>query len=126
MEARSRGAVYDLEDIFKRVNDSYFQGRMDKPILTWNKIATSTKFGHYVPSTDTLMISITLDAMDVPQYVLDQVMYHELLHKQLGIKMVNGRRMAHTSEFKARERNFKHYREAQAFLAKLSGGQKNH
>jgi hypothetical protein len=126
MEARTRGAVYDLEEIFKRVNDRYFKGRMEKPILTWNKIPTSTKFGHYISSSDTLMISITLDAADVPQYVLDQVMHHELLHKQLGVKMVNGRRIAHTAEFRSKERRFKNYREAQAFLAKLSGGQRNH
>jgi hypothetical protein len=120
MEARARGAVYDLEDIFNRVNDRYFRGRMEKPILTWNKIATSSKFGHYVPSTDTLMISVTLDAMDVPSYVLDQVMHHELLHKQLGTRVVKGRRIAHTSEFRSKERSFERYREAQAFLAKLS------
>jgi hypothetical protein len=126
LEARSRGAVYDLEEIFRTVNDRYFQGGMEKPILTWNKIPTSTKFGHYVPSTNTLMVSITLDAVDVPQYVLDQVMYHELLHKQLGVKVVNGRRIAHTPEFRAEEQKFTHYHEAQKFLVKLAGGQRDH
>jgi hypothetical protein len=120
LEEKTLGEVYDLEQVFMRVNDRYFQGRMEKPILTWNKVITSNKFGHYIPATDTLMISIALDRRDVPSYVIDQVMHHELLHKKLGAKVVNGRTIAHTPEFRAEEKRFKHYNEAQAFLTKLS------
>jgi hypothetical protein len=119
-EEKTLGEVYDLEQVFMRVNDRYFQGCMEKPILTWNKIITSNKFGHYIPATDILMISIALDRRDVPSYVIDQVMHHELLHKKLGVKVVNRRMIAHTPEFRAEEKRFKHYSEAQAFLAKLS------
>jgi hypothetical protein len=121
LEEKARGEVYNLEEVFKRVNDRYFGGRMEKPILTWNKLITYRKFGHYVPSTDTVMISIALDAKDVAPYVIDHVMHHELLHKKLGVKVVNGRMIAHTPEFRAQEQSFKHYHQAQAFLAKLSG-----
>jgi hypothetical protein len=67
------------------------------------------------------MISIALDRRDVPPYVIDQVMHHELLHKKLGTNYINGRTISHTPEFRAEEQRFKHYQEAQAFLAKLSG-----
>jgi hypothetical protein len=117
---KARGAAYNLDDVFKRVNDHYFHGRMEKPILTWNRIVTYAKFGHYLPATDTVMISIALDAPYVPTYVLDQVMYHELLHKKLGARVVNGRRIAHTAKFRAEEKKFKHYQQAQAFLDKIS------
>jgi hypothetical protein len=118
---KTLGEVYDLEVVFKRVNKRYFQGRIEKPILTWNKVITYRKFGHYVPATDTLMISIALDRRDVPPYVIDQVMHHELLHKKLGTNYINGRTISHTPEFRAEEQRFKHYQEAQAFLTKLSG-----
>ena len=121
-EGKTRGEVYDLEEVFKRVNERYFRDRMEMPVLTWNKIITSRKFGHYVPATDTVMISIALDAKDVPPYVIDHVMHHELLHKKLGVKVVNGRQIAHTPEFRAQEQRFKHYPQAQAFLNKLSLG----
>jgi hypothetical protein len=88
--------------------------------LTWNRTITHRKFGHYQPTTDTLMVSITLDQAEVPVYAIEFVMYHELLHKQLGVEVVNGRRYAHTSEFRARERAFPHYEQAQVFLAQLS------
>ncbi|TET83543.1 MAG: hypothetical protein E3J37_05225 [Anaerolineales bacterium] len=120
LQEKTRGAYYDLEDVFLRVNNRYFKGRMKKPILTWNKTITHGKFGHYVPATGTLMISIALDSRDVPSYVIDHVMHHELLHRKMGVKIVNSRRIAHTSEFRAEERSFEHYHEAQAFLTKMS------
>jgi hypothetical protein len=120
-QERVRGTTYDLDDVFKRVNDRYFEGRMEKPVLTWNRIITHAKFGHYIPTTDTVMVSIALDASDVPPYVLDHVMHHELLHKKLGIKVVNGRRLVHTPEFRSEEQRFEYYHKAQAFLNKLAG-----
>lgn len=120
LQAKTRGAYVDLEEIYSRVNKRYFEGRMKKPTLTWNKTITHGKFGHYVPATGTLMISIALDSSDLPSYVIDHVMHHELLHRKLGVKVVNGRRTAHTAEFKAEERSFEHFQEARAFLNKLS------
>jgi hypothetical protein len=43
-------------------------------------------------------------------------MYHELLHKVMGSKVVNGRRYAHTPAFREAERAFPRYEEAEAFL----------
>ena len=111
-----RGHYFDLDDVFERVNGTYFEGRLPRPHLAWNKTITQRKLGHYQPASDTVIISISLDRLHVPDYVLDFVMYHELLHKQLGIQVVNGRRYAHTPHFKAAERQFQQYGEAQAFL----------
>jgi predicted SprT family Zn-dependent metalloprotease len=66
------------------------------------------------------MISIVLDSRQTPQYVIDHVMHHELLHKALGVWVVNGRRMAHTAEFKALEREFEGFQRAQEHLKVLS------
>ncbi|MBN1486837.1 MAG: hypothetical protein JW981_04295 [Anaerolineae bacterium] len=115
----TRGHHYDLVEVFERVNNKYFEGSLSCPRLTWNKTLTHRRMGYYQPSNDTLLISITLDNKKVPDYVIDFVMYHELLHKKLGVKLVNGRRYAHTSAFRAAEREFPHYEAAQAFLRKL-------
>jgi hypothetical protein len=116
----THGQYFDLAEIFERVNTEYFNGTVARPRLTWNRTITHRKFGHYQPTTDTLMISITLDQAHVPAYAIEFVMYHELLHKRLGIDMVNGRRYAHTTEFRTQERAFRYYEKAQAFLAQLS------
>ncbi|MFN2286346.1 MAG: topoisomerase II, partial [Anaerolineae bacterium] len=88
--------------------------------LTWNKTLTHRKFGHYQTTTNTVMLSLSLDDAAVPPYVVDFVMYHELLHKHLGIKFVNGRRYAHTAEFRDAERRFAQYAQAETFLAQLA------
>jgi len=117
--AGAHGRHYDLEEIFGRVNAEYFGGRLDRPILTWNETITHRKLGHYQRSRDTVMVSITLDDPAVPPYVVDFVMYHELLHKQLGAKVVGGRRYVHTPEFRRAEKKFRRYREADDYLKHL-------
>lgn len=115
----ARGQHFDLLEVFHRVNAQYFENRMEQPHLTWNRTITHRKLGHYQPATDTVMISITLDQPKTPLYLVDYIMYHELLHKKLGIKVVQGRHYAHTAIFRQEERKFKHYAQAQAFLKKL-------
>jgi hypothetical protein len=116
----SRGRAHDLNEIFARVNDEYFGGQMPKPILTWNRTLTARKFGHYQPGRDTIMISITLDDPEVPAFALEFVMYHELLHKKHGSMTVNGRRLSHSQAFRAEERLFAQYHEAERLIRELA------
>jgi predicted metal-dependent hydrolase len=116
----ARGRVHDLDESFARVNAAYFEGRIAKPSLVWNRTLTARKFGHYQPARDTLMISVSLDDPKVPAYVVDFVMYHELLHKKHGVMTVNGRRLAHSPEFRADERRFAEHREAEQRLNELA------
>jgi hypothetical protein len=118
---RPRGRYYDLEAVFRSINDDYFGGRLRRPRLTWSEIPTGFEFGYYQPSTDTLMVSLSLDAPHVPHYVVEHVMHHELLHMQLGIEISStGRRRAHTAGFKRLERQFKHYQAADLYLQNLA------
>ena len=41
IEERAAGVVHDLNDAFDRVNAGYFEGRMSRPRLTWNRSFTS-------------------------------------------------------------------------------------
>ncbi len=118
LSPNTQGQHYDLAAVFERVNATYFAGRLSAPRLTWNKTLTERKLGHYQFNTDTIMLSLSLDSAAVPPYVVEFVMYHELLHKSLGVKLVNGRRYAHTPEFREAERRFAQYEQAKAFLAK--------
>ncbi len=113
---RPKGRVYDLDEMFTRLNTGFFAGKLDKPRLVWNRTITHRDFGHYEPSSDTVMIGITLDSEEVPRYVVEYVVHHELLHKALGVRRVNGRRQVHTQQFRGRERRFPRAAEAEAFL----------
>lgn len=120
--SETRGRHYDLEEVFLRVNAASFGGRVGRPFLTWNRAVTRRKLGHYQPGTDTVMLSLTLDSATVPAFVVDFVMYHELLHKHLGVGMKNGRQRAHTAAFRRAEKAFPRYEEAQAFLKRIGKG----
>lgn len=116
----ARGHVHDLDESFARVNDAYFQGQFPKPTLAWNRTLTASKFGHYQPSRDTVMLSVSLDDAKVPAYVVDFVMYHELLHKKHGAMSVNGRRLSHSPAFREDERRFAEYIQAESQLKELA------
>ncbi|MDD4891671.1 MAG: hypothetical protein PHU85_17265 [Phycisphaerae bacterium] len=117
---RPAGRARDLAAAFDRVNAEYFGARMPRPRLTWSRTLTRRKFGHYDHLRDTVMISATLDDAEVPEFVVDYVLYHELLHKQHGMVWSNGRARVHTPTFKQADRNFARYAEADEWLKKLA------
>ncbi|BAY89176.1 MULTISPECIES: SprT-like family protein [unclassified Tolypothrix] len=118
-----QGNFYNLNNLFDKINQEYFAANLVKPRLAWSKINTYRKFGHYEPARDRVVMSLTLDDGNIPEFVIEFVLFHELLHKHHGTKWVNGRRMVHTSEFRADESKFKLYAEAQNWLQKLASGQ---
>ena len=114
------GAVHDLQASFNRVNAEYFGGKMPRPVLTWNKVVTARKFGHYDSLRDTVMVSISLDHESVPEFVIDSVVHHELLHKKHGVTFVNGRRITHSHAFRKEERTFVDYDKADKIIGELA------
>ncbi len=78
--------------------------------------------GYYQHASDRLTISRALDHASVPSGAIELVMYHELLHKHLGVQVVNGRHCVHTEAFHAAERRFQGYEAAKIFLDRLSNG----
>jgi hypothetical protein len=65
------------------------------------------------------MLSASLDDVNIPDYVLDFAMYHELLHKHLGYYTRNNRRISHHAEFRELEAQFPQFERAQQYLAKI-------
>jgi hypothetical protein len=117
---RTRGLHHDLAASFDRVNAGYFKGKVARPHLVWSRTFATRKLAHYEHASDTVMVNIVLDKKTVPACAIDFVVYHELLHKHLGVKWKNTRMAAHTAEFAAWERKFKQYDEARAALRKLA------
>lgn len=115
-----QGRHYDLGALFEKVNSERFRGEMPRPALTWNRTFTSCKFGHYHPARDLVMLSMTLDDARVPSFVVEFVLYHEVLHKKLGVRWNGTTRRVHTQEFRQEERKFPRYKEAEAWLTRLA------
>lgn len=110
------GRYHDLRAVFQRVNQRYFQGRLAQPRLRWSQGLNRRHLGHYRPLEDELQVSALLDRRDVPAEVLDFLMFHELLHKVLGISTAGGRRRSHTPAFRAAEARFPHRERVERWL----------
>ncbi len=115
-----QGKCYNLDRLFHHLNREYFGGKMVKPRLSWNRSFTTRKFGHYERVRDRVVLSISLDSDRVPQYVVEFVLYHELLHKHHEGQWVNGRLNVHTPEFRKDEQKFHKYKEADQWLTRLA------
>jgi hypothetical protein len=114
-----RGDVRDLESVFEYVNSYYFSGRLKNPDLVWVDESPLVRFGFYFEPLNLLAANKILDSERIPRYVLEFVMYHELLHH---VNAGNGRvkrRVHHTKEFREQERSFSHYAEAELWLRRI-------
>lgn len=115
-----QGKCYDLNVLFEQINRRYFANSLSKPRLTWSQYLTTRKFGHYEASRDKVVISLTLDNFNIPSFVAEFVLYHELLHKKCGQRWENGLKRVHTTEFKQLEQQFEFYEEAEEWLNQLT------
>lgn len=111
-----KGRFYDLEESFLRVNSRYFDNQLPKPILTWSEKRTQHSLGHEDRAMNTVVISKSLDSENVPRYVLDYVMYHELLHIKHGSSYTKGREKVHGRAFREDEKRFARYKEVEEWL----------
>ena len=115
----ARGAHRDLAAVFERVNRTCFRGKLGRPHLAWSPLIAHRTLAAYDAATDTVRFSAALDDPRVPEVLLDFVMYHELLHKKLGVSCSGSRRSVHPPAFRRAERRFPRYAEAQAALRRL-------
>ncbi len=114
---RPIGECFDLLELRDAVNAEYFGGKLTAAI-TWGRGAvvrrprrartrTSTiQLGTYSYEDNLIRIHPALDQSGVPRYVVESVVYHELLHAALPPLPSHGKRCYHTPEFRRRERLF--------------------
>jgi hypothetical protein len=110
------GEIYDLREIFDRMNEQYFAGKVARPKLGWSTGKTYRMLGQHDSTHEMIIISKSLDDPSVPSYVVDYVVFHEMLHIVHPTKIVNGRRMNHTTAFRRDEKKFRLHREAEQWI----------
>jgi hypothetical protein len=115
-----KGRHHDLARSFARVNRDWFDGALAIPILAWSRAPTFQRLGSYDRVRDRLTVSRSLDAAQVPDWVVDYIMFHELLHKHLGFEDRGLTRGVHTAAFREAEAVFPRREEAERFLEGLA------
>ncbi len=114
-----RGFVYDLDTIFEELNQRFFFGLLARPQMTWSQVRARHSLGHYDPAHNAIVVSRVFDHPRVPRYVVEYIVYHEMLHLKHPVKLRGSRRCVHGREFQAEERLFPRLEEAKRFLKML-------
>lgn len=114
----SQGGNYDLEEIFNLLNQIYFQNTIPKPQLSWSANKTYRILGHHDSTHETIVISKSLDDSRVPRFVVEYVVYHEMLHIKHPTIYQNGRRYNHTPAFRRDEKDFAFFEDAENWIEK--------
>ena len=114
-----RGEVRDLDTVFRYVNSFYFQGELPYPTLAWSAESPRARLGFYFAPLNLLAANRVLDSERVPRYVLEFVVYHELLHHVNAGGRPARKRVHHTKSFREQEMAFSHYEDAERWLRKL-------
>ena len=125
-----KGDVFDLRELRDDLNQRYFDGRL-KVEITWGKGGSGAaqscrggrrtrkstiQLGSYSFEDKLIRIHRALDQPAVPRYVVESIVYHELLHAAIPPVIQNGRRHVHTPEFRRRERLFRHTQKAEKWV----------
>ncbi len=114
-----RGHYYDLDEVFEDLNARFFHGLMARPRMSWSQSKTRRILGHYDPAHNAIVISRVFDHPQVPRFVVEYIVYHEMLHLKHPVKLRGSRRCVHSSEFQADEKLFPMLAEANEFMKRL-------
>ena len=114
----AKGEVYDLDETFNYLNEYYFDNKIAKPTLTWSARKTYRILGHHDSTHETIAISRSLDDKKTPKYVVEFVVFHEMLHIFHPTEHRNGRRYNHTPQFRRDEKKFVYFDEAESWIGR--------
>lgn len=117
----SQGSFYNLKDLYDALNEEYFDNELNL-MITWfgtrqQRNRTRITFGLYHDPLKLIKINRLLDSPVFPDYVVSFVIYHEMLHYVCPPYIdQNGLNKIHSKAFKAREKQFRHFRLAQKWI----------
>ena len=117
-----KGRFRDLAKVLKKVTEDYgleVQGiriAWSKSGKSWGR-RRSIRFGSFSAERRLIRIHPALDSPAIPDYFVEFVVYHELLHALFPPQLVKngGRRKVHTPEFRMMEKKFRQYDKALQF-----------
>jgi hypothetical protein len=120
-KGRKRFAVHEgkwhlLPEICREVNSRFFNDQIEIQKIGWGVRRSWGRLGHYDPSHNTITLSPVLDSPNVPRYVVDFIVYHEMLHAVFEGAANYGFRRHHPPAFCRTERAHPDYEAVKKFI----------
>ena len=114
------GRFHDLARMFGPLNRRYFSGRLRRPRLGWSARPWRMQLGCFDPGLNQIVINARLDRANVPAFVVEYVLFHEMLHVKHPMRAASCGLQSHAAEFRREEKRFRAYERARQFLERLS------
>jgi len=115
-----QGRHHDLVALFDRLNEKYFSGELTCPHIGWSTRTWRRQFGSYDPGPNQIILNRRMDRPGVPQFVVEYVLFHEMLHVKHPTRRSGCTLISHSSEFRAEEKRFEHFGIARKTLDRLA------
>ena len=114
------GEHFNLNLMFDELNERFFSGGLRKPSVGWSTRAWRRQFGSYDPGPNQILLNRRMDRLEVPAYVVEYVLYHEMLHVKHPTRKSGCSLLSHSPEFRAEEKLFPEFARARKALDRLA------
>lgn len=121
--AETQGNKHNLRDFFEKLNNEHFSGDMEC-FLRWGKEKSRTSY-HTICNDENgnsfhlITIAGVYNQKDTPEFALESVMYHEMLHIAFPPIEIGTKRNVHHKKFREMERDFYHYQKWKNWQSKI-------
>jgi hypothetical protein len=115
-----QGQHFDLHALFDRLNQQYFAGSLERPHIGWSTRGWRRQFGCYDPGPNQIVLNRRMDHSAVPQFVVEYVLFHEMLHVKHPTRRSGCTLLSHSPEFRSEEKQFAHFALARKFLDRMA------
>jgi predicted metal-dependent hydrolase len=116
----AQGRHHDLATLFQQLNQRYFGGQLERPHIGWSTRSWRRQFGCYDPGPNQIVLNRRMDRPGIPQFVVEYVLYHEMLHVKHPTRRSGCSLLSHSPEFRAEEKRFAQFKIARKFLDYLA------
>lgn len=115
-----QGRHFDLHALFGQLNQQYFGGELERPHIGWSTRSWRRQFGCYDPGPRQIVLNRRMDRSGVPQFVVEYVLFHEMLHVKHPTRRSGCTLVSHSPEFRTEEKRFAQFDVARKFLDRLA------
>lgn len=115
-----QGRHFDLHALFGQLNQQYFGGELERPHIGWSTRSWRRQFGCYDPGPQQIVLNRRMDRSGVPQFVVEYVLFHEMLHVKHPTRRSGCTLVSHSPEFRTEEKRFAQFDVARKFLDRLA------
>ncbi len=114
------GRYHDLREILGDQNRRHFGGRF-RGRIGWSRapqamVRRRIRLGSWSEEHRLIRVHPALDSAEVPAWVVAYIVFHEMLHAELGVVEAGGRRRFHTDDFREREAAHPDHERAEAWI----------